>query len=515
MRVRGYAQPYNLDHRAPNMAHYSERVPVVIVDEYEDIARLIADRIATLIRTKRAAGEHAVLGLATGSTPIGIYRELIRLHREEGLDFSNVITFNLDEYYPDAAGQHPQLPPVHAGELLRPRRTSSRRTCTSRAATSRAARSSDYCREYEAAIDARRRHRLPDPRHRPDRPHRVQRAGLGARFPHPPGHAGHDHAHATPPPTSSARRTCRARRSPWASPRSSRRARSRSSPPASTRRPSSAAPSRARSSTRTSPPRYLQRASQRHVLPGQLPRPRAHAHQARPGWSARSSGRRSSIDRAVIWLAEDDQDAHPQAGRARTTASTTSARSLARVRLRRTSLQRRPCLRRARWPRSADNPPAPAGQPDHRLQPAPGRRRDQHGRHAAQAARERARHHRRLHDVAATSPSSTTTCAATSTSSRASTARSPASTNGALDELIERSRERARPQAARRGRHPRGAGHQARDPRGRGGQRRRVSGHAARAPAASSTCRSTRPARCARTPSARRTSGSSSTCSRR
>ena len=47
-------------------------------------------------------GERAVLGLATGSTPIGIYRELIRMHREEGLDFSNVITFNLDEYYPMA-----------------------------------------------------------------------------------------------------------------------------------------------------------------------------------------------------------------------------------------------------------------------------------------------------------------------------------------------------------------------------------------------------------------------------
>ena len=41
-----------------------------------------------------------MLGLATGSTPIGVYRELIRLHREEGLSFANVVTFNLDEYYP-------------------------------------------------------------------------------------------------------------------------------------------------------------------------------------------------------------------------------------------------------------------------------------------------------------------------------------------------------------------------------------------------------------------------------
>jgi glucosamine-6-phosphate deaminase len=82
------------------MAHNNEKVPVVIVEEYDDIARLIAGRIATLIRTKRAGGENAVLGLATGSTPIGIYRELIRLHKEDALDFSNVITFNLDEYYP-------------------------------------------------------------------------------------------------------------------------------------------------------------------------------------------------------------------------------------------------------------------------------------------------------------------------------------------------------------------------------------------------------------------------------
>ena len=77
-----------------------ERVPVVITEEYDEIAKLIAARMARLIRDKQAAGRPAVLGLATGSTPIGIYRELIRMHREEDLDFGNVITFNLDEYYP-------------------------------------------------------------------------------------------------------------------------------------------------------------------------------------------------------------------------------------------------------------------------------------------------------------------------------------------------------------------------------------------------------------------------------
>jgi glucosamine-6-phosphate deaminase len=75
---------------------------VVIVEEYEQIAVMIAARMAEVIRGRNAEGKPAVLGLATGSTPIGIYRELIRLHREEGLDFSNVVTFNLDEYYPMA-----------------------------------------------------------------------------------------------------------------------------------------------------------------------------------------------------------------------------------------------------------------------------------------------------------------------------------------------------------------------------------------------------------------------------
>jgi glucosamine-6-phosphate isomerase len=74
----------------------------VVVDDHAHIARLVANRIATLVRERRAGGQRAVLGLATGSTPIGVYRELIRMHREEGLSFANVVTFNLDEYYPMA-----------------------------------------------------------------------------------------------------------------------------------------------------------------------------------------------------------------------------------------------------------------------------------------------------------------------------------------------------------------------------------------------------------------------------
>jgi glucosamine-6-phosphate deaminase len=77
-----------------------ERIRTVVVDDHEDIARLVAMRIATLIRERNAAGETTVLGLATGSTPIGVYRELIRMHEEGDLSFADVVTFNLDEYFP-------------------------------------------------------------------------------------------------------------------------------------------------------------------------------------------------------------------------------------------------------------------------------------------------------------------------------------------------------------------------------------------------------------------------------
>src|SRR4051812_13120494 len=79
-----------------------EKIPTQVFAEHEDLARVVAGRIATLIRERDAARRHTVLGLATGSTPIGVYRELIRMHRDEGLSFANVVTFNLDEYYPMA-----------------------------------------------------------------------------------------------------------------------------------------------------------------------------------------------------------------------------------------------------------------------------------------------------------------------------------------------------------------------------------------------------------------------------
>ena len=79
-----------------------ERIRTAIVEDHDDLALLLAERIAAVIRRETAASGRCVLGLATGSTPIGIYRHLIRLHREAGLDFFRVVTFNLDEYWPMA-----------------------------------------------------------------------------------------------------------------------------------------------------------------------------------------------------------------------------------------------------------------------------------------------------------------------------------------------------------------------------------------------------------------------------
>lgn len=77
-----------------------EKLPVTVYPDQHIASQKVARRIADLIISKQQKNEKAVLGLATGATPVGVYSELVRLHREEGLSFSNVVTFNLDEYYP-------------------------------------------------------------------------------------------------------------------------------------------------------------------------------------------------------------------------------------------------------------------------------------------------------------------------------------------------------------------------------------------------------------------------------
>ncbi|HRP06539.1 MAG TPA: hypothetical protein PLV87_16625, partial [Opitutaceae bacterium] len=78
-------------------AQQRERIVTEVFPRADDACLQVANEIAVLIRSRLAEGKMAVLGLATGSTPVRLYRQLIRIHREEGLSFRNVITFNLDE----------------------------------------------------------------------------------------------------------------------------------------------------------------------------------------------------------------------------------------------------------------------------------------------------------------------------------------------------------------------------------------------------------------------------------
>jgi glucosamine-6-phosphate deaminase len=82
------------------LADSFEKIPVKIFPDLNEGSKAIAIEIAALIRSKQKKREKCVLGLATGSTPKTLYRELVRMHKEEKLSFKNVITFNLDEYYP-------------------------------------------------------------------------------------------------------------------------------------------------------------------------------------------------------------------------------------------------------------------------------------------------------------------------------------------------------------------------------------------------------------------------------
>jgi glucosamine-6-phosphate deaminase len=92
----------HLDYEAPGCFEETryEKLHNVICKTPVEGSKLIAHSIASLIKSKQERNEMCVLGLATGSSPISVYRELVRLHQEEGLSFQNVISFNLDEYYP-------------------------------------------------------------------------------------------------------------------------------------------------------------------------------------------------------------------------------------------------------------------------------------------------------------------------------------------------------------------------------------------------------------------------------
>lgn len=98
-----------------------ERLPVAVYPDSSAASAAAAEEIAALIRQRASQGRRAVLGLATGSTPQGVYEALVRLHRSEGLSFRNVTTFNLDEYWPmrpDALQSYRRFMQEHLFDLV-------------------------------------------------------------------------------------------------------------------------------------------------------------------------------------------------------------------------------------------------------------------------------------------------------------------------------------------------------------------------------------------------------------
>ncbi len=92
-------------HSSVTEAEQFEKIRTKVFAGSEPAVSELASIISDLVRQRQTENRRAVLGLATGSTPVKLYQELIRLHREDGLSFQNVVTFNLDEYY--------GLPPEH------------------------------------------------------------------------------------------------------------------------------------------------------------------------------------------------------------------------------------------------------------------------------------------------------------------------------------------------------------------------------------------------------------------
>jgi glucosamine-6-phosphate deaminase len=127
-------------------------LPTYLFATSDELARHVAEAIAQVIRDRNAAGQNAVLGLPTGSSPMGVYRELVRMHRQEGLDFSRVVTFTLNELYglkPDQAQSHHRWLREHLLDLVN---IPTANVHTPDGSVPLAAVEA-HCRDYEAAIE--------------------------------------------------------------------------------------------------------------------------------------------------------------------------------------------------------------------------------------------------------------------------------------------------------------------------------------------------------------------------
>ncbi len=130
-----------------------ESINTVMFEDSQAASKAVAKEIAKLIKVKQSQKQPCVLGLATGSSPKGLYAELVRLHKEEGLSFKNVVTFNLDEYYPmepDAVNSYVRF----MKKLLFDQIDILPENCYIPDGTLAKADIADYCSRYEAKIEA-------------------------------------------------------------------------------------------------------------------------------------------------------------------------------------------------------------------------------------------------------------------------------------------------------------------------------------------------------------------------
>lgn len=130
-----------------------ENIGTTVYENSSIASKSVAREIADLIKVKQAQKQPCILGLATGSSPKGLYAELVRLHKEEGLSFNNVISFNLDEYYPMQADSINSYVRFMKEQLFNhidilPE------NCNVPDGTLTKERISDYCSQYEAKIEA-------------------------------------------------------------------------------------------------------------------------------------------------------------------------------------------------------------------------------------------------------------------------------------------------------------------------------------------------------------------------
>ena len=130
-----------------------EKVHTLVFPHSAAAAAALAQEVKQIIEARTKAGKPAVLGMATGSTPVPFYRELIRLHKQEGLSFKNVITFNLDEYY-GLKGDHPESYACFMADQLFNHIDIPKENIHIPKGTVASDQVFAHCREYEEAIDA-------------------------------------------------------------------------------------------------------------------------------------------------------------------------------------------------------------------------------------------------------------------------------------------------------------------------------------------------------------------------